>query len=299
VRSQGRNENRNSGSLTLTEGSIALLSRRTLLAQLAAALVMGLPRPLRADVPTTWPGLPKGMESLSGEPDYASVYLEMDDLGTAKPTSSEIALARRIMNAAPNNVAPYKVAQYLVDVGLGVHGVDLAPYARGWPVKYNPLIVELFRATKTDPLSRDLAGDATPWCAAFVNWCIARGLSKNGSISAEDLAKCTQNASSGSFRCWETDVTSDPRTGDIVVWAQEGPESHCEKGRLQVGKGHVAFFEKWDGDDLVVLGGNQRDPETNQHAVTRRALPRTFTRRIGRRTVNVSLHSIRTAAFLR
>jgi hypothetical protein len=35
------------------------------------------------------------------------------------------------------------------------------------PTLANPVIVLFFLATKTEP-----SGDKTPWCAAFMNWCL-------------------------------------------------------------------------------------------------------------------------------
>jgi hypothetical protein len=188
------------------------------------------------------------------------------------------------------------------DIGQGVYGPKWQSYARGWPTIYNPVIIEFFKATKTNPLAPENDGDNTAWCAAFVNWCIARGLSRDGSISDATLKRGTQSASSGSFRCWESEaakpttigppleLSESPQPGDIIVWAQNGSVRPCQPGRLQVGSGHVAFYLGAGGNaGILEVGGNQL--ESGHHAVTRKSEPGSFG--------DVRLLTVRTAPFLR
>lgn len=84
--------------------------------------------------------------------------------------------------------------------------------------------------TKVDPVR-------TPWCAAFVNGILAQmGQSGTGSNLAISFAK------------YKT-ATKTPQKGDIVV---------IRTGRSRRGSGnHVGIFEKFVGNKVAVLGGNQ------------------------------------------
>ena len=84
--------------------------------------------------------------------------------------------------------------------------------------------------TKVDPVR-------TPWCAAFVNGILAqlgqRGTGSNMAISFAKYKTATKN----------------PQKGDIVV---------IRTGRSRRGSGnHVGIFEKFVGNRVAVLGGNQ------------------------------------------
>lgn len=96
----------------------------------------------------------------------------------------------------------------------------------------NPRIVEYFTAT-----NYKATDDETPWCAAFVNWC----LMKAGVAG-------TKSAAALSFKDWGKE-TKIPKVGDIAVIDRGG------------GKGHVGFvfgFEVRDGVEYIqLLGGNQ------------------------------------------
>ncbi|NSZ17123.1 CHAP domain-containing protein [Agrobacterium vitis] len=135
--------------------------------------------------------------------------------------------------------------------------MEFRVYARGWPREYNPIIIELFKATGLNPLAPEFDGDDTPWCAAFVNYCIARAVSKDGKLGPAELKRGTRSASSGSFRCFGTEVPTNttPRIGDIAVWALEGTVNACKPGT-----GHVGFFAGLTNDPehpYFILGGNQ------------------------------------------
>jgi uncharacterized protein (TIGR02594 family) len=156
------------------------------------------------------------------------------------------------------------------------------------------VIIEFFRATRLNPLAPDNDGDQTPWCAAFLNWCIARGHSKDGNINEATLAHGTNSASSGSFRCWANE-TKEPKPGDIVVWAEDGTVKPCERGILGIGRGHVAFYlGSGTGERLLVVGGNQRSGLPGQSGITATEIPRRFLRRRNGVDVGVELNSVRT-----
>jgi hypothetical protein len=283
-----------------------MLSRRGLIGA-GAALVTGAAYTSAVsradDIPDDpLPPLPVDQLAFSGSPDFFSPDLSPQQLGTAEPNDTQKRIAAEIIANAPKGVEPYKVAMFFRDIGQGVFGPEWQPYARGWATIYNPLIIEFFRATKTNPLASENNGDNTPWCAAFLNWCIARGLSRDGSITDAILRNGTLSASSGSFRCWESEAAKPttigppivldggPKAGDVIVWAQNGTVRPCQPGRLQVGSGHVAFYLGSGGNGgLLEVGGNQH--EAGHSAVTRKSEPGSFG--------DVKLLTVRTASFLR
>lgn len=105
----------------------------------------------------------------------------------------------------------------------------------------HPRILE-YLATCSDLEEGEWARDSTPWCSAFVNWCLAQA-----GIEGTD---------SGWARSWSEwgEPIDPPRLGAIAVWAR-GRKSSDEP----VVTGHVAFFVEDLGDSLLVLGGNQSD----------------------------------------
>lgn len=270
------------------------MTRRTLV---AATACLALPAAAQSDPDDAFPALPQAQLAMNDRPDF----LPSPTLGLTPPPEIDVRTARAILERAPFNCAPIDVAMYFRNIGQGqipdLGSVELqaragAHFVRGWPTVYNPVIIEFFRATRTDPL--ELSGDGTHWCAAFVNWCIARGRGQSGTLrtfSESELAFGTRNASSGSFRCWRTEAVA-PQQGDVVVWAVEGTVNGCSRGA-----GHVAFY--WgpgDGDRIQVVGGNQRDPTTiegaTQSAVNRKTIPRSFPVGSQRKT----FHSFRSVA---
>lgn len=79
--------------------------------------------------------------------------------------------------------------------------------------------------------------DETPWCSAFVNWCM-----KQVAIDG------TNSAAARSWLKWGK-ALEEPEIGCIVVFKRgSNPQS-----------GHVAFVVEDLGDKLRVLGGNQGD----------------------------------------
>ncbi|WP_197064642.1 TIGR02594 family protein [Achromobacter sp. RTa] len=150
--------------------------------------------------------------------------------------AKEIEKGRRIMEGCARDVAPMAVAQYFATLCGGAlneeYGDDAHLYAQEWPVRANPVIVDFFNATST----RVPNGDVTPWCAAFVNWCLWRSGAVDG----------TNSAASSSFRSWKL-ATTEPRPGDIVVFQH----------KHDAWKGHVGFFISRTAGGTYVLGGNQ------------------------------------------
>ena len=196
------------------------------------------------DIEGELPPLPDDLKTLANAPAYRWTGTAAE-VGGQPPTGDEIRDAAAVLKDAPYRSHPYQVAQYFLDLGRNAND-PRAKFMREWPERANPVIVEFFKATKTIP-----QGDITPWCAAFVNWCIARGNSKTGEITDVERKLTTQSALSGSFRCWGE--TRDPQAGDVVVFAQSGTEDlRCG------GKGHVAFYlDRLPDGRIRILGGNQ------------------------------------------
>ncbi|MCP1738219.1 hypothetical protein ABIF99_010089 [Bradyrhizobium japonicum] len=191
-------------------------------------------------------------------------FVETATVGTAPPSDNEISQAFEILLNSPWACDPLAVAQYFLAVGAGSYGQEYRQYVREWPVRANPLIYHFFSATRTKP-----EGDATAWCAAFVNWCLVRArasgrdqigkapgfFSQGGSDFSDNVLKAhsTNNASSGSFRCWPEKTS--PQPGDLVVFRDSGTDGLTSVCR---GSGHVAFFLAIPRSGVVrVLGGNQ------------------------------------------
>jgi hypothetical protein len=211
------------------------------------------------------PPLPRDLAANAADP--PAPYTETALVGTKPPSQEEIQAAHDILIQSPFGVAPIDVAQYFLAVGAGAYGQAYRSYAREWPVRANPLIFHFFSSTLTKP-----EGDTTAWCAAFLNWCLLRAratsadeigkstgdYSPNGKpFPDENLRKySTNNASSGSFRCW--DELSSPNRGDIAVFKNAGTDALTAVCR---GQGHVAFFLSIPRAGRVrVLGGNQSSP---------------------------------------
>lgn len=225
-----------------------------------------------------WPPVPASLQRYAGldvTDDELSIF---EPQGTERPLPEEVVLARRVLDSAPANGRPLEVARYFNELGLGGSGEELSAYAGQWPHRWNPVLVEFFSATRTTPV-----GDTTPWCAAFVNWCLVRGGARAGS----DFAP-TNSASSGSFRTWgraiETGAGESPRVGDIVVFAKVDPTERA------VGRGHVGFFLQEDATRVLVLGGNQSEQRPRRQAINRRWFLKAG--------ANLELHSYRTHARL-
>lgn len=167
--------------------------------------------------------------------------------GSAQAEGSEIAVANRILTAAPRT-SP--LAMMLYFERLRARNKDGEAYNAGWQKdRWNPIIVTFFEATATTP-----SGDTTSWCAASLNWMLRRAGYSGG----------TGSASSGSFR-EAPGLTRRPRPGDIVVFRDTDSEASAK------GLGHVCLFLRQTGNRILVLGGNQVDPR-GHHAIRRKWL---------------------------
>ncbi|HOZ21236.1 MAG TPA: TIGR02594 family protein, partial [bacterium] len=97
----------------------------------------------------------------------------------------------------------------------------------------NPRIVEYLQSTMLE--SPWNANDETPWCSAFVNWCVERAGYEG-----------TDSAWARSWFYWGTIIES-PERGCIAVFKRNN-DPYC---------GHVGFFIEENQNGISVLGGNQ------------------------------------------
>lgn len=136
-----------------------------------------------------------------------------------------------------NNTAPSPVGDFpWMPIADKEYGVVEIPGAQ-----HNPRVVEYLQSvTNIGPTWRSM--DETPWCSAFVNWCVE----KAGYVG-------TKSALSTSWLKWGKKIDK-PVKGCIAVFLREG------------GGGHVGFY--WDETPTLsetyirILGGNQEHMET-------------------------------------
>jgi uncharacterized protein (TIGR02594 family) len=86
--------------------------------------------------------------------------------------------------------------------------------------------------------------DETPWCAAFVNWCLE-----------ESGVSGTDNALARSFIGWGDPVLGD-RLGAVAVVKRKGNKDASTGSRAGF---HVGFLVKSHRYSYRILGGNQGD----------------------------------------
>lgn len=80
--------------------------------------------------------------------------------------------------------------------------------------------------------------DEIAWCSSFMNFChLAANLSRTGSAAARSWAGISE------------DVTDNPRTSDILVFAKIGDDW----------RGHVTFYVGEDETYWYTFGGNEKD----------------------------------------
>lgn len=87
------------------------------------------------------------------------------------------------------------------------------------------------------------SGDEVPWCSAFVNyvaWLL--GLPRSKSLAARSWLQVGRPITLAEAVCGN----------DIVIFSRGGNPA----------QGHVAIFDRLDGDGVFVLGGNQGDAVT-------------------------------------
>lgn len=140
------------------------------------------------------------------------------------------------------NAAPKWLQVALGEMDRGVHEVA--------GERHDDAIISYLASTT---LPEEHHKDETAWCSAFVNWCIEQaGLKGTRSASARSWLEFGE----------EVDL---PQLGEIVVfWRRE------REGRF----GHVGFFIDEDDDNIILLGGNQTDPEKGVGAVCIKPYPR-------------------------
>lgn len=100
----------------------------------------------------------------------------------------------------------------------------------------NPRILEYHETTIRTRLHKWFA-DAVPWCSSFVNWAF-----KKVGITG------TNNPSAISWAKWG--VPCEPKFGAVLVLTRQ---------YFPVRKRHVCFYFDEDGEDFLVLGGNQKN----------------------------------------
>jgi uncharacterized protein (TIGR02594 family) len=104
-----------------------------------------------------------------------------------------------------------------------------------WPgARNNPAILQMFSDVGHD----NVTTDSTPWCAAFV-----------GSVLGSLGLPHTRSLTARSYLDYGMPI--DPlqaREGDIVVLWRNSPSSW---------QGHVGFFVRFEGQDVILRGGNQ------------------------------------------
>lgn len=109
-----------------------------------------------------------------------------------------------------------------------------------WPgaAKSNPEVERLFTLAGHPDMTDDV-----PWCAAFVGAVLAEvGLIPSGSLMAR------------SYATWGREVSlREARPGDVVVFPRGAPPS-----------GHVGFLIGFDGDRVIIRGGNQGNAVSDQ-----------------------------------
>jgi len=113
----------------------------------------------------------------------------------------------------------------------------------------NSRVLEYLNATTNLGLAAR-SRDETPWCSAFVNWCVSRaGLTG------------TRHALARSWLEWGQPLAV-PRRGCIVVF---------ERNKIF---GHVGFYLEETPTQIKVLGGNQEDPVTHLYQVSEKYYPK-------------------------
>ena len=110
------------------------------------------------------------------------------------------------------------------------------------PGSSNPRIAEYHAASQ-----RPRYDDKASWCSSFLNWTLA-GAGIEGTASA--VAR--------SWLDWGR-ALAEPVPGCIAVLWRDDPQSW---------KGHCGFFLRFEGDTIVLLGGNQLG-EVREHAYPR------------------------------
>jgi uncharacterized protein (TIGR02594 family) len=99
----------------------------------------------------------------------------------------------------------------------------------------NAFIVECLESTTLGYPENQ--SDETPWCSAFVNWCVT-----------QSGVQGTDSAWARSWLGWGREPTDEEFGEGVIVILERGANS-----------GHVGFLSDWDDDRIKLLGGNQSD----------------------------------------
>jgi uncharacterized protein (TIGR02594 family) len=167
--------------------------------------------------------------------DYYSAFIpQLQALGTNSPKPPELAKADELLLASPNGASPIEIMNYFS--AITDTNKDGERYNAGWSERWNPVIVRFFDCTERRPSS-----DEVFWCAACLNWVLAR---------SGILGTCS--SSSSSFRHNVGARTTNPAPGDVVVFR------HRNKQLADAGRGHVGLFVSQTSAAITVLGGNQK-----------------------------------------
>jgi uncharacterized protein (TIGR02594 family) len=200
-----------------------------------------------------WPIAPSWAQTPSSDAteNYSDFFSpELPDLinqGTLPATAPEVQKSLDLISKAPQGRTPLDVMLYFE--ALTDKNADNEYYNAGWRTRWNPVIVTFFHETSTKP-----SGDVTPWCAACLNWTMAR---------SEYLGR-TLSASSGSFRNIKG-KTNNPQKGDVVVFRSADPT------KAALGNGHVALYLDQDDTYIFVVGGNQKN-DFGHNAICRKRI---------------------------
>jgi uncharacterized protein (TIGR02594 family) len=174
-------------------------------------------------------------------PDYYSAFIPvLRPLGTNSPDDQEVYKGDQLVLGSPIGSPPLETMKYFADITATNSQGEV--YNAGWRYRWNPVVVRFFECGAMTP-----SGDETAWCAACLNWVLAR----SGYVG-------TCSSSSSSFRCVGKE-TNDPNPGDIVVFRNR------DEQLARAGRGHVGLFMSKTGTSITVLGGNQK--KTGHHAV--------------------------------
>jgi uncharacterized protein (TIGR02594 family) len=116
-------------------------------------------------------------------------------------------------------------------------------------IENSPQVLEYLQSTSNlDRASK--SKDETPWCSAFVNWCLKKAGYEG-----------TNSALARSWLKWGQPI-SVPRRGCIVVFTRETKF------------GHVGFYIGETKTHIKVLGGNQQNLETQIYEVSEKDYPK-------------------------
>jgi uncharacterized protein (TIGR02594 family) len=143
--------------------------------------------------------------------------------------------------------------QYIPPVGEDFAWMAIAEAEKGVHeipgIANEPRVLEYLSATKNLGL-QEASKDETPWCSAFVNWCLKQAGYEG-----------TNHALARSWLDWGQPIEI-PRRGCIVVFQ-----------RAQI-FGHVGFYLEDTEYSIKILGGNQQNQDTLLYEVSEKYFPK-------------------------